>query len=198
MSGTDLQKEWASSYLSGGSMAYVDGLYEDYLADPNSVPEDWRAAFDALPKLDGAAEEVSHRAIRDHFLEGADRRRAPAVAGADSKQFQVAHLINAYRSQGHHAAKLDPLDMAERTQVPSLELAYHHLSENDLDRPFFAGQYFNGGEMPLREILQALRDTYCGSIGIEYMHISDNAETEWLRQKMETARGRPQFDTKKN
>ncbi|KTD28047.1 MULTISPECIES: 2-oxoglutarate dehydrogenase E1 component [Legionella] len=197
MSGTDLQKEWASSYLSGGSMAYVDGLYEDYLADPSSVPADWRAAFDALPKVDGVAKEVSHRAIREHFLHSADRKHIPVVASADSKQFQVAHLINAYRSQGHHAAKLDPLDMAERIQTPSLELAYHQLSEEDMDRPFYAGKYFNGAEMPLREILQALRDTYCGSIGIEYMHISDNSETEWLRQKMETARGRPQFDSKK-
>lgn len=67
MSSSDLQKEWASSYLSGGSMAYVDSLYEDYLADPDSVSEDWRAVFSALPKVNGATKEVSHRDIREYF-----------------------------------------------------------------------------------------------------------------------------------
>lgn len=67
MSSSDLQKEWASSYLSGGSMAYVDSLYEDYLADPGSVSEDWRAVFSALPKANSATKEVSHRDIRDIF-----------------------------------------------------------------------------------------------------------------------------------
>lgn len=198
MSSTDLQNQWASSYLSGGSMAYVDALYEDYLADPSSVPADWRAAFEALPRVNGVEKEVSHRAIRDYFLQNADKRQTQAPVSQDSKQYQVAHLINAYRAHGHHAAKLDPLGMAERMQVPSLGLDYHHLSESDMNRPFFAGTYFNGGEKPLREIYQALRDTYCGSIGIEYMHISDSSETEWLQQTMETARGKPHFsDSKK-
>jgi 2-oxoglutarate dehydrogenase E1 component len=198
MSSTDLQKQWASSYLSGGSMAYVDALYEDYLADPNSVPADWRAAFSALPSVNGAGTEVSHRDIRDYFLENADKKKhSPVISSEDSKQYQVANLINAYRALGHHAAKLDPLEMSKRVQVPNLELNYHHLSDADLNRSFFAGKYLNGAEMSLRDILAALRDTYCGSIGIEYMHISDNAETEWLQQKMESLRGRPRFDAKK-
>ncbi|KTD18175.1 2-oxoglutarate dehydrogenase E1 component [Legionella jordanis] len=199
MSGSDLQKQWASSYLSGGSMAYVDGLYEDYLANPHSVPADWREVFDSLPKTDAAVKEISHREIRDYFLHNADKKRiaAPAELSADSKQYQVAHLINAYRAHGHHAARLDPLGMAERIQVPSLELSYHQLSEADMDRRFFAGKYFNGAQMPLREIYQALRDTYCGSIGIEYMHISDNKETEWLQQVIEPVRGRPSFNEHK-
>lgn len=197
MSGTDLQKLWASSYLSGGSMAYVDALYEDYLADPNSVPADWRSAFSALPTVNGAAKEVSHRDIRDYFLENADKKPVTATSPEVSKQYQVANLINAYRALGHHAAKLDPLEMAKRVPVPNLELSYHQLSDSDLNRSFFAGTYFSKREMPLRDILKALRDTYCGSIGIEYMHISDNAETEWLQEKMESARGRPHFDVEK-
>ncbi|KTD22225.1 2-oxoglutarate dehydrogenase E1 [Legionella lansingensis] len=197
MSGSDLQNQWASSYLSGGSMAYVDGLYEDYLADPNSVSADWRAVFDALPKMDGQVKDIPHRDIRDHFLQRANKKPTSVIAVEDSKQHQVAHLINDYRSYGHHAAKLDPLGMAERVAVPSLELSYHHLSEQDMDRQFFAGEYFNGKQMSLREIFQALRDTYCGSIGIEYMHISDIKETEWLQQKIEPVRGRPVFDANK-
>lgn len=196
MSGSDLQKEWASSYLSGGSMAYVDGLYEDYLQDPQSVPEDWRETFDKLPK-NGAGSEVSHREIRDHFLNVAYNKPVQMAAAADSKQYQVAHLINAYRSQGHHDAQLDPLGMAARVHVPNLELSYHQLSEADFDRKFYAGTSFNGPEMSLGEIYKGLRDTYCRSIGIEYMHISDTKEIEWLQKQMESVHGRPSYDKQK-
>jgi 2-oxoglutarate dehydrogenase E1 component len=196
MSKTDLQNQWASSYLSGGSMAYLDGLYEDYLADPNAVPADWRAVFDALPKVNEAAKEVSHRDIRDYFLQTAEKKRAQLTFG-DNKQYRVAQLINAYRALGHHAAKLDPLGMAERIQVPALALDYHQLSLEDMDKSFYAGNHFNGPQLTLHEIYQALRDTYCSSIGIEYMHITDNAETEWLQEKMESARGKPNFSVDK-
>lgn len=91
---------------------------------------------------------------------------------------------------GHHAAKLDPLEMAERTPVPALELNYHHLSDADRSRKFFASTSFNGPEMTLDEIYQSLRKTYCGSIGIEYMHISNTEEVEWIQQRMESVHGR--------
>lgn len=197
MSSNDFENQRETSYLSGGSMAYVDGLYEDFLVDPESVPADWQAAFRALPKIDGIANDVAHRDIRSYFLTNADKKRVAIGASEDSKQFQVAHLMNAYRTLGHHAAKLDPLEMAERVHVPNLELNYHHLSDADLNRSFYAGKNFNGSEMPLAEIYQALRATYCGSIGIEYMHISNNEETEWLQERMESVRGRPRFDAQK-
>ena len=198
MSSSELQKQWATSYLSGGSMDYVDSLYEDYLVDPNSVSADWRKVFDQLVKGPGQARDVSHREVIDHFLKHInDRKPAVVEVSEDNKQYRVAKLINAYRSQGHHAAKLDPLEMALRLQVPSLELGYHHLDDSDLSHSFFAGKYFNAGRIPLSEIYKALRETYCGSIGIEYMHISDTDEVEWLQERMETARGRPNFDAAK-
>ncbi|MFI4962286.1 MAG: 2-oxoglutarate dehydrogenase E1 component [Legionellales bacterium] len=197
MSGSSLQKEWASSYLSGGSMAYVDGLYEDYLADPNSVSADWKKTFDALPQVNGTKEDSSHRAIREYFLQNADKKAPQVVQSADSKQYQVANLINAYRTYGHLAANLDPLGMTKRDSVPSLDLAYHQLTEADKNRTFFSGTSFNGPEMPLSTIYQSLRDTYCGSIGIEYMHIFNNDERLWLQNKMESTRGRPHFNAVK-
>lgn len=197
MSSSDLQNEWASSYLSGGSMAYVDSLYEDYLTDPGSVSSDWQAVFSALPQVNGATKEISHRDIRDYFLQNANKKPSAVVQAADDQQYQVASLINDFRSLGHHAAQLDPLEMTQRIPVPSLELAYHHLDKTDKNRKFFAGTSFNGPEMTLGEIYQALRDTYCGSIGIEYMHISDVEETEWLQKRMESVRGQPSFDKAK-
>ena len=166
MSSDDLQKQWASAYLSGGSMDYVDNLYEDYLASPHSVSADWRHVFEQLETGHGQARDVSHREVVHYFLNQKNSKQSVLQASEDSKQYRVAKLINEYRSQGHHAAKLDPLDMAKRVSVPSLELEYHHLSESDLNHVYFAGKYFNEGRIPLSEIYQALRETYCGSIGI--------------------------------
>ena len=196
MSGSHFQNETALSYLSGDSMEYVDGLYEDYLVDPHSVPDDWQAAFQALPKINGALSDVSHRDIRNYFLANADKRSAPVVA-LDTKQAEVTHLINAYRALGHHAAKLDPLEMLERISVPRLELSYHHLSEADLDHTFYVGKTFAKEYMTLRELYQTLRETYCGSIGIEYMHISNDDEIHWLQQKLESTKGNAVFSADK-
>ncbi len=178
-------------------MAYVDSLYEDYLADPNSVSEDWRAVFRSLPQINGQAKDTPHRGIREYFLQNADKKPTQVVQSADSKQFEVANLINAFRSKGHLAAKLDPLGMTVRQPVPSLDLSYHHLSDTDKSRTFFSGTMFNGPEMTLGELYQALYDTYCGSIGIEYRHISNNEEIEWFQSKIEPVHGRPSYDAAK-
>ncbi len=196
MSGSNLQNELATSYLSGGSMAYVETLYEDYLIDPNAVPEDWQEIFRALPKVNGQTIDVSHRDIRNYFLHVAGKKSAQVVT-VDTKQAQVANLINAYRTLGHRVAKLDPLEMADRTSVPGLELSYHNLSDADLDHTFFAGKTFIKEQMPLREIVQVLRDTYCGSIGIEYMHIAYDEEIQWLQQTLESVRGKALFNADK-
>ena len=113
MSSSDLQHELATSYLSGGSMAYVDALYEDYLEDPSSVPDDWRVVFNALPIVDGQATDVSHREIRDYFLQSANKKSITMVT-TDAKQAQVANLITAYRMSGHLAAKLIRILLAKR------------------------------------------------------------------------------------
>ena len=193
MSSSYLQNENASSYLSGGSMAYVDSLYEDYLTDPNSVPEDWKAVFSKLPAINGTTQDVSHRAIREHFLHNADKKPIQVAQSSDNKQYQVANLIQSYRAFGHLAATLDPLGMAKREPVPNLELAYHHLSDVDKDTVFYANAAFNGPNMSLDKIMSALRATYCGSIGIEYMHIFNNEEKQWLQHRMESTQGRTQF-----
>ena len=196
MSSNDYQKAWATSYLSGGNMAYVDGLYEDYLADPHAVPADWQAAFKALPLVDGVTQEISHRVIRDYFLDHADKKSVPVMA-LDGKQSQVTDLIHAYRANGHLAAQLDPLKMEAREPAPSLDLSYHNLTEEDLKRSFFAGKALAPQDIPLSDIYAALRQTYCGSIGIEYRHIANTVETKWLQHKMESVRGRPEFDANK-
>lgn len=196
MTKQSMQQQWSSSHLSGGSMAYVDGLYEDYLADPNSIPEMWRAYFDGLPEVKPSP-EVSHKQIRDHFRELAKHPRAIAVQttsdGQDIKQAKLMQLINAYRMMGHHKAMLDPIGLTPRKSVPNLELSHHNLSEQDMDACFDTHSPLFDKPMPLRDIVQALEQTYCGSVGVEYMHITDMEQVEWLQHAFESIHGKASF-----
>ena len=189
-----MQSLWDSGYLSGGSMAYVDALYEDYLTDPNSVPDVWRDYFNNLVGSQKQS-EISQRDIKAHFLEQAKYGFASAASpiamseGHATKQAHVTQLINSYRLLGHQKAKLDPIGQAHRKSVPSLSLDYHKLSTADLSTEFETHSPLFVGSKPLSEIIDALESTYCGNIGIEYMHITDDEQTQWLQQVFEGAHG---------
>jgi 2-oxoglutarate dehydrogenase E1 component len=198
-----------TSHLSGGNVAYIEQLYESYLEDPASVPEEWRAHFEKLPRVEGViTPDVPHAPVRTHFellgrSRGRARRATPSATVSsehEKKQVRVLELISAYRHRGHKRANLDPLGLMERPATPVLDLAYHRLTEADLDTTFQTGSFFYGNpEAPLREIIRALEATYCGSIGAEYMHIVDEAEKLWVQQRLESARAHPDYseDVKK-
>ncbi|MEE4250769.1 MAG: 2-oxoglutarate dehydrogenase E1 component [Alcanivoracaceae bacterium] len=209
MQDSSMYRQWGSSHIGGANAAWVDDLYEDWLTDPNSVPEDWRAYFEKLPAVDGAVEsDVPHSAVREYFLLQAKNRSRVQKVGAGSvsseherRQVRVLHLIAAYRNRGHQVARLDPLGQMEREEVPDLELAHHGLSAADLDTVFQTGNLFIGKpEATLREIVDCLKGTYCSTVGAEYMHIVNTAEKRWLQQRMETVRSHPQYsaDIKKH
>ena len=198
MSCTDLQTKQKLSYLSAGNMAYINGLYEDYLHDPSLVDNTWREIFDALPPSNDSTPDISQRDIEAYFVNKASSASAAhAQPAPNAKQADVTNLINAYRQYGHIIAKLDPLDRANRSSLPVLELAYHHLNEADLNTPFYAERPFSIQPIPLSEIYRAIRETYCGSIGIEYMHVSDTKETSWFQEKLEPVRGKASFSDQK-
>ena len=192
MSLSTLQQQMASSYLSGGNVAYVEELYEDYLSDPNAVSTEWRGIFDALPKI-SAQPEFSHRDIQDQFLQLASMPKTLMNVETAPKQQAVADLIQAYRSYGHLQANLDPLGMAARRTHPSLDPHYYHLGDADRAQSFSAGPYLAQKPLPLAEIERCLQATYCGSIGIQYMHLSNQDEIAWIQQYFEPSHGRPQF-----
>ncbi len=194
MSSSNLQNEWSKAYLSGGSMAYVDGLYEDFLIDPMSVPDDWRGVFNALPSVNGELRDTSHRDIRNYLLENVDKKALQAIS-TDDRQARVNDLIAAYRTHGHQEAKLDPLEMHERTPVASLDLAYHQLSDADLKHVFSVDRTLSEKAISLAEIQHILNETYSKSIGIEYMHIANIAETEWLKSRFESSKGQLSFSS---
>ena len=196
MSSDDLRKQWYLSYLSGSNMSYVDGLYEDYIKNPEAVSDDWRACFQALPAVNGEAQEVSHQAVREYFLKNSQKKNTNNSGKAD-KQADVTRYIDAFRMMGHQAATLDPLAMAPRTPLQALQPEYYQLGAGDKQDYFSAGSSFSSELMTLDAITQAVHDTYCGNIGIEYMHIGDPAEVNWFKEKMESSRGHSSISAEK-
>ena len=196
-----MYRQWSTSHLFGANAAYIEELYEAYLKDPNSVPEQWRDSFDKLPRVNGTEQDIPHSTVRQHFLylaKNKNRVQPLAVSSVSSehekKQVKVLQLITGYRVRGHQKANLDPLNLMDREQVPDLELTHHGLSAADLDTTFQTGNLFIGREeASLRDIIDAMERTYCGSIGVEYMHIVDTAEKRWIQQRMESVRSHPNY-----
>ncbi len=194
-----------TSHLSGQSAAYIEALYETFLDDPNMIPSNWRSYFEQLPMVEGVVEpDTPHSSVVNHFerlgrnrLKAKPEKVATSVATEhETKQMRVQDLVSAYRHRGHKKANLDPLGMMERPTMPVLELAYHHLTPSDLDETFQTGTFHYGdGSVKLRDLVDALERTYCGSIGAEYMHIIDAGEQLWVQQRLESARGRGTFTT---
>ncbi|MCF4009438.1 2-oxoglutarate dehydrogenase E1 component [Rheinheimera sp. UJ63] len=196
-----VMKAWLeSSHLGGGNMAYVDELYESYLAEPTSVGDEWREFFAQLPKIDGVELETRHSDVREHFAELARNKHREVVvvnsgSGADNRQVKVLQLINSYRFRGHQHANLDPLNLWKQPRVRDLELSFHELSEADYETEFNIGSFASGQEtMKLGDLHKALERTYCGSIGAEYMHIVSTDEKRWIQQRLESVQSQPRFD----
>lgn len=177
---------WSDSYL-GMSSEYLDELYEQYLADPQAVPEAWQHYFAEFSEV---APAVSHAQIRQAYRERnwqAVGRAAPQAASAmadDDRSARVQAFVEAYRTWGHLHAQLDPLQHP-RPQEPRLALATYGLSVQD-DRPV-KHPLLPQGQGSLVQLEALLAHCYSGVIGIEYQHVRTAAEQQWLREKMEKA-----------
>lgn len=197
-----MEQLWSTSQLAGGNVAYIEELFETYLRDPNEVPEEWRQYFNQLPRIEeNITTDIPHKPIREQFqLLSKNKNRAKPTSQSsvssefERKQVKVLQLINAFRGRGHQHAQLDPLGLMEREQVPDLNLAFHELSQADLDTTFQTGSLFIGqDEATLKEIVNALEQTYCNTVGAEYMHIVNTAEQRWFQQRLESVRSHPKF-----
>jgi 2-oxoglutarate dehydrogenase E1 component len=197
-----------SSYLFGSNAPFVEELYEQYLENPASVPDNWRAYFDRLqmmPAGDGSVstKDTQHTPVIDAFAQRAKQGSFARVSastnaantGSATKQVHVQSIIAAYRFLGSRWADLDPLQRYERPSIPELDPAFYGLTEADMDTPFSASNtYFGTEKMSLRDIIKALKDTYCGTIGVEFMYISDPVQKRWWQEKLESIRSQPKFD----
>lgn len=199
-----IQSSRGSSYLFGGNAPYVEELYESYLLDPTSVGDNWRDYFDnvnQVPAVDGSSgPDIAHAPIVASFAQRAKQGTIRAISdSADSemgrKRVAVQQLIAAYRNVGNRWANTDPLKRTERPDIPELNPAFYGITDADMDIVFnTSNTFFGKNNMSLRDLLQALRETYCGTIGAEYMFIADQTIKKWWQEKLESIRSLSNFN----
>ncbi|MEO1013747.1 MAG: 2-oxoglutarate dehydrogenase E1 component [Pseudomonadota bacterium] len=202
------------SILNGGNALYLEERYQAYRRDPNAVDADWRAFFDGVsdggeaqsgpswrrddwpPRPNGEATAVLDGNWGEVEKEIAPKieARAKAKGGAiDLKQVRdetkdsinALMLIRAYRVRGHLAADLDPLNLAKREEHPELDPASYGFTQSDWDRPIFINYVLGLETATLREIMAILKRTYCGTFALEFMHMTDPEQKQWLQQRIE-------------
>jgi len=180
--------------LGGVNAAWVEALYEDYLQQADSVPEEWARRFRSMQ--DEA--DVSRSSIEERLAQEA-RQSNHAAQYADLQTDGVEYpsraiyLIHGYRVYGHLHADLDPLHLHPSQPSPELEPRYYGLSNADMDALFPTGDLMGPASMPLREIMDILRQTYSGKIGPEFLYIRDSAQKHWLQERLESIRSTPDF-----
>ncbi|WP_458068843.1 2-oxoglutarate dehydrogenase E1 component [Rhodanobacter sp. BL-MT-08] len=197
---TNLIREFFdSSQLAGGNADYVESLYDSWLADASSVSADWGRYFETFKGRESG--DVSHVPAIAR-IEAAQKQRhngATVVSASDDeharKQAGVLRLLTAYRSRGHLAAELDPLGLTEKMPAPDLGLAFHGLSDADLNTEFDTGNYAGDGKrMKLGELLTNLKKTYASTIGAEFMYISNHEQRHWIYTRLEQRAGQSGLD----
>jgi 2-oxoglutarate dehydrogenase E1 component len=193
-----------TSFLYGGNGSFIEDLYGRYLADPASVDPSWRAYFDALEPenrdLFARARAALSRPPVARGLVAANRNFpvAPSpddasVRGIIRDHLRVIMLIRAYRVRGHLIAKLDPLGLTGNAYHPELDYKTYGFTDADLDREFYLDYVLGLETATLRQIMDVLRRTYSGTVGIEFMHIQDPEQKSWIQARIEGTAGL--FDT---
>ena len=177
---------------------FLEENYEQWRINPKSVDANWQAFFEGC-ELGSQLEP--NLASKNNSNGKASKTKlndpTPALPVVDPmQQGRLSHLLFAYRMLGHYIANLDPLGFNKR-ELPELELHNFKFTDADLDREFNAGTAGGGGQKTLREILQILQDTYCRTVGAQYMHIQKFEIRRWLRDRMESTRNRPKFSDEK-
>ncbi|HVG47760.1 MAG TPA: 2-oxoglutarate dehydrogenase E1 component [Rubellimicrobium sp.] len=202
----------ASSFLQGANAAYVEGLHQRFQNDPASVDASWREFFAALQEPAPAqpswarsdwppmpTDELTSALTGQWPTEGkaaADKIKAKAEekgVGLSDAQVRQAVLdslralmiIRAYRIRGHLAANLDPLNMRDGVPHPELDPASYGFGPGDMDRPIFIDNVLGLEHASMRQILDIVKRTYCGTFALQYMHISDPAQAQWLKERIE-------------
>lgn len=186
-----LEQRYATTPYYGGNATFLEDIYERYLIDPASVEPHWREYFRQLEATLPGRPDVPHGPIIEELAQRARRPHAATTAGGVipreylEKQAAVMRLIEAYRLRGHQRARLDPLGLQQQPEVPDLDPAYHGLGESDMDTEFSTLGLVGPDRMKLRDIVALLRQVYCGTIGFEYIHVTNPDERRWLKERIE-------------
>lgn len=163
------------SYLSNADTSSIEAMYQQYIKDNNSVEFGWQKFFEGF--------DFSGKSFNGNG----------EVSENVKKEFNVINLINGYRSRGHLFTQTNPV-RERRKYSPTLDLENFGLTQNDLETVFQAGNQIGIGSAKLKDIVAHLQQTYCNSIGAEYMYIRAPEIITWLQQKMETTKNTPDFE----
>jgi 2-oxoglutarate dehydrogenase E1 component len=186
-----MMDQWrASSFLYGGNAAYLEALYEQFLDDPAAVPEPLRATFAAYQPAAGGSADIVHSRVVQALVDQARAPRTGGTGATDGRQIAVLQMIEAYRAYGVRRAQLDPLARNPLLHVAELDPAHYGLTDADMGTPFSSGDFAGGKTATLRELIAELQAVYCGSIGAEYMFITQPEQKRWLAQRLESAQMR--------
>ena len=183
----DLMKAFLeNSYLFGSNAPYIESLYESYLENPSSVSDKWQRFFSSLNE----SQPISHAAIREQlkqlgFSTRAAQTGSSSNAASSSKQSAVDNLIAGYRRLGHLNAELDPLGNKIPAPEPRLNLAHYGLTPSDLSQHFTSNGVLETPTATLKDIVERLKQSYCGHIGVEYAGVYNDAEYQWIQQYVE-------------
>ena len=180
-----MKELWGSSHISAGHAAYLESLYETFINNPEDLSKEWLDFFTNLPKHPNSNGEISHSDVVKEF-KNLSRSKSVNKNSIDERQGKVIKLIKSYRNRGHLQATLDPLGMMEHKTVEDLSIEFHGLSNDDLDEQFYTDTFTDKDKLSLREIVDQLRASYCGNIGVECNHIFDADERRWFQRKFES------------
>jgi 2-oxoglutarate dehydrogenase E1 component len=185
--------------LTGENRAYIEELYADWVESPVTVHPEWRTIFERMGPPTGVTRRedvVGPAPTRRSIFGGREAATTASRAEHSRKNAAVLQLISNYRRIGHLAADLDPLGLRERRSLPQLGLAYHGLSDDDLETTFHVGRLAGPTYQSLREIVQRCERIYCRSVAIEYAYIRDEARRRWLERRIEEAESKVELDRK--
>ena len=199
-----IKQLFKNSMLYGANAPFIEELYEDYLQCSTSVPLEWRGYFDGLQQGQGrATPDIPHSPVIESFIriEKERRRNGHSTsqvvhdASEERKQVSVLQIINAFRFLGVRQANLDPLKRLKKPYIQELDPSFYGLTEEDMGTVFHTGSLVGPDLVPLRKILQLLQQIYCGSVGAEYMYMTDTEQKRWIQNRLEGTRAQPTFST---
>ena len=202
-----------TSFLEGSNSAFIKETYSKYLKNPKNVPQSWKEFFDGLDddhkiaqiEIDGPSwaprkkNKLKSNLFKEGFVEEEKNLTKANIISQENTEIEKEQsvkaiaLIRAYRIRGHLIANLDPLGMMERKYLEDLHPADHGFKKEDYNKKIYIGAYMNKGYATINEILSFFRKTYCSTIGVEYMHISDPIEKIWFRERMEKEENQIKF-----
>ena len=191
-----------ATILNGLNSTYIADLYEKWLENPKNVDANWNDWFSDMQNT-GSSNDIPSWAKGKPFeekLENLEHKNSSLsseeMRKASIDSLRAVMMIRAYRARGHLEAKTDPLNLEKKEEHPELNPEFYGFTKNDYDRPIFIDNVLGIETASLGQILSTLKDTYCGSIGVEYLHIQDPEQKSWIQQRIENIRNQTDFTDK--